>query len=204
MWSSLFINGNYAHLLVLVYYETCQCIFNYETTDLPALPRTSGRCCRRPPPAIRSGDCNDDIAQFDSFHSSMILRGCFAVNSYFESNGKLYCASHPQSISIQKHGPDDRFNYSWNEFSLKIRNLNETCFRRVICSPPCRSLRPSAPPTTSSSAWPQLPSLSSGLLPGISRLCRASLKIYFDSENISLFTNISSAYALGYQDIFIV
>ena len=119
----------------MLYYETCQCIFNYETTDLPALPRTSGRCCRRPPPAIRSGDCNDDIAQFDSFHSSMILRGCFAVNSYFESNGKLYCASHPQSISIQKHGPDDRFNYSWNEFSLKIRNLNETCFRRVICQP---------------------------------------------------------------------
>ena len=121
----------------------------------------------------------------------MILRGCFAVNSYFESNGKLYCASHPQSISIQKHGPDDRFNYSWNEFSLKIRNLNETCFRRVICSPPCRSLRPSAPPTTSSWAWPQLPSLSSGSRPGIWRLCRASLKIYFDLENISLNLQIS-------------
>ena len=186
-------------VLFLLYCETFQCLFNYETIDLPALPRTSGRCCRRPPPAMRSEDCNDDIAQFDSFHSSMILRGCFAVNSYFESNGKLYCASHPQSISIQKHGPDDRFNYSWNEFSLKIRNLNETCF-----SPPCRSLRPSVPPTTSSWAWPQLPSLSSGSRPGIWRLCTVSLKIYFDSENISLFTNISSAYALGYQDISIV
>ena len=73
----------------------------------------------------------------------MILRGCFAVNSYFESNGKLYCASHPQSISIQKHGPDDRFNYSWNEFSLKIRNLNETCF--PLCDLPAHLAGASSP-----------------------------------------------------------